>query len=719
MDIAQFIAQFLYRIRYWLLWGTLFVTGLVIYFTQFLPYSYTAEGSLFAGVTSATTIDGASVSLSSINSTFDNLIGLAKSQSTLGKVSVRLLANALTYGEEWHDNRYIEAKHYRQLLATVPPEVLALVDRKDVKKTTDRLFAYRKEDKNNYIYALFAGNAPYYSYKALDEVIAERESSSDILNIEYTTSDPGMAHQTVIILIEELKKEYEILRFKATNDVIAYFEEQVRLAKIRLTEEEDKLMNYCVQERVINYGEETEALANTRYAVDDRKEMALREYESARALLEMLEEKMDIRAKIIRDNTQLLNDLNRVSELNQDIIEQEIFIKSPEQSEKLKRDKASLKKVEDRISHLSDNLNEYNFSKEGVGIDDMVSEWLQALVNEAKYGAELKVLRDRQQDIFDQYSHMSPIGTQVGRMERAIGIAEDNYRNQIHGLSEAVLRKRNIEMTTSNLQVIADPVFPLTDNGRKRALYVLIAFIGSIIFITTYFLLIELLDRTLRDASRSRRLTGLPVLGAFNGISNLKFRGFLKSCNRLAAAYTCRRLNDYLVPSRPTVINLLSMEPGEGKSFLAQYFAAYWELEDMDVRIVKAGIDFQTDIPEYVYAQKLDDIWIKNDAEKEADIILVEYPATSTASLPLSVLKQADMNLLVANACRLWSKSDEHRLKPVRKALGDTPLFLYLNNADREVVESFTGNLPPQTAVHSFFSRLAQLGLTSKPAAVK
>lgn len=44
---------------------------------------------------------------------------------------------------------------------------------------------------------------------------------------------------------------------------------------------------------------------------------------------------------------------------------------------------------------------------------------------------------------------------------------------------------------------------------------------------------------------------------------------------------------------------------------------------------------------------------------------------------------------------------------------------MYLNNADREVVESFTGELPPHTPVHSFFSRLAQLGLTSKSAAVK
>ena len=283
-------------------------------------------------------------------------------------------------------------------------------------------------------------------------------------------------------------------------------------------------MEYCVRERVINYGEETKALAITRYEVDDRREIALREYEGAVALRTMLEKKMDIRAKIIRDNTNLLNELNRISELNQDITQQEIFSKSSTPSEKLLRDKAALRETEERISHISDNLNEYNFSKEGVGIDDMVHEWLQACVKEAKCKAELKVLRERQMDIFDQYVHMAPVGTQVNRMQRAIGIAEDNYRNQIHGLAEANLRKRNIEMNTSNLQVIADPVFPLTDNGRKRALYVLIAFISSLVFIFTYFLLIELLDRTLRDAYRSRRLTGLPVLSAFNGVSNLKYQ---------------------------------------------------------------------------------------------------------------------------------------------------------------------------------------------------
>ena len=46
-----------------------------------------------------------------INSTFDNLINLGKSRGTLEKVSLRLLANSLTFGEEWKDNQYIQAKH--------------------------------------------------------------------------------------------------------------------------------------------------------------------------------------------------------------------------------------------------------------------------------------------------------------------------------------------------------------------------------------------------------------------------------------------------------------------------------------------------------------------------------------------------------------------------------------------------------------------------------
>lgn len=719
MDIIQFLAQFFYRIRYWLLWGTIIVTLAVVYFTQFLPFSYTVNSSLYAGVTNTTNIDGSQVL--NINSTFDNLINIAKSKGTLEKVSVRLLATNLVYGDEWKDNQYIQAKHYRQLTQLVPKEVMSLVDRSSLDKTIENLKKYRKEESNNFVYSIYSRPFPFYSYKALSQINVERLGTSDIIDITYTSSDPGITQNTIKILEDELIKAYEILRFSATNNVIAYFEEQVRLAKNKLTAEEDNLMLYNVEKEVINYPEQTKALAGTKYAVDDRFESARRTYESARKLREMLENKMDVRAQIIRTNTNLLQELEKVSTLNQNIMEREIFSsdKTYNTNPKLQQDKQSLKKAEDNISKLSDNLNEFEFSKEGVGIQNMVDEWLTACVNEAKAEGEFRVLEDRQVDISDQYRIFSPVGTQVGRKERAVGIAEDTYREQLRGLSEANLRLQNIKMSTANLQIIAPPEYPLTDNGRKRIFFILAAFIGSAIFITTYFLLIELLDRTLRDTERSQRLTGLPVMAAFNGVSNLKYRGFLKVCNRLAAAYCCRQMNKFLQPGRPTIINLLSMEPGEGKTFLSKYFMDYWETENIRVRIVRYGIDFETESNEYIRAQQLSNFWNLNEAEQIPDVILIEYPAVCSASLPLPVLKDADLNLLIANACRLWGKDDNNRLQPLKEGLGDTPLYLYLNNADREVVESFTGELPPQTPIHSFFSRLSQLGLTSKKAAVK
>lgn len=717
MDILLFISQFLYRIRYRLIWGSAIVTGLVVYFTQFLPYSYSVRGSIYTGVSTQTSLDGTSTNYASIASSFDNLINIGKSQQTLQEVSLRLLANALTYGEEWNDNHYIQAKHYRQLIEMTPREVLALADRTDVNKTLEKLKAYRKEDRHNFVYRMLNSHVAFYSLSALDNITIRRADNSDILHINYTSADPGMTQQTVVFIIEELKKAYELLRFKSTNDVIAYFEGEVKKSKEQLNKAEDDLMYYNVNQQVINYGEETKSLAGTRYEVDDRVELAERTWKSAVALRKMLDDRMDTRANMIRNNSALLQELNQVSNLNQQIMEQEIF--NPNGVSSDSKERKALALTEKRISQISDSLNSYSFTKEGVGIEDMVNEWLAACVNEAKAKAELEVLKKRQEEIMEQYARMSPIGTQVNRKERAIGIAEQTYRIQLDGLAKANQRLKNIEMSTSNLQTVAPPAYPLSDNGRGRSMYIIIAMIGSMLFIISYSLIIEVIDRTLRDAFRSNRLTNLPVIAAFNGISNLKYRGFLKACNRKAAAYSCRRLNKYLRPGETSVINLISIYPKEGKSFLAKYFADYWRKEGLIVRIVDHNIDFVPTDRSYSQAKHLSDFWIKNEAEETPDILIVEYPPMQNAGLPISTLQEANVNLLIANAQRLWRDSDTEVITPIKESLQDVPLMLYLNNADREVVESFTGELPPKLPVHSFFSRLAQFGLTSQKPAIK
>ena len=77
MDISLFKSRFLYRNRYQLLFGSLIVTILVAYFTQFMPKNYTVKTAIYTGIVSGSSIsvtdDATSASVQNVSNTFDNL----------------------------------------------------------------------------------------------------------------------------------------------------------------------------------------------------------------------------------------------------------------------------------------------------------------------------------------------------------------------------------------------------------------------------------------------------------------------------------------------------------------------------------------------------------------------------------------------------------------------------------------------------------------------
>lgn len=46
---------------------------------------------------------------------------------------------------------------------------------------------------------------------------------------------------------------------------------------------------------------------------------------------------------------------------------------------------------------------------------------------------------------------------------------------------------------------------------------------------------------------------------------------------------------------QPTVVSLLSINPREGKSFLAKYFIEHWQSEGLQVRLVRHDLDFEAE----------------------------------------------------------------------------------------------------------------------------
>ena len=704
MDITLYISRFIYRIRHQLVFGTLIITALVAYFSQFLEKKYTVTTSIYTGITSNTGLnDETRPDWQAVNNTYDNLVNLTKSRGTLENVSLKLLALNLMHGDPEIDNLYITANNYKKLIASVPEEILHLVDTASLDKTVNLFKEYKYSDSRNYLHELFNGSSAFYSYNALSSIIIRRQGNSDLIEIAYTSTDPGITWNTVKLVSEELKYSYNNLRYQTANDIVKYYEEELKKLRVQLNKQENELTDYNVKNSVINYIEQTKAIAHSFADFENRYEETRRNYESSSSIIKNLEQYMDIRTKLVKSNEEFINTLAEVSRISGKITEIETFTSDEmlSKDQELVKYREELRDAEKKIGVITNNINSYKESKEGLAIEGLVQEWLNQTLIQAKAQADLKVLNERKNDFADQYKNYSPIGTRINQQEREIHVTEQSYLEVLHALNMAKMKQKNLQLTSSNLNTISDASYPLFSDKGKRFLLVIAAFIGSIIFIIGLNLVIELLDRTLRDAERARRLTGMNILGAFTGRnSQLKYRGFVKTCNRISAAYACNRLTPYIKKGDTLCINILSLEEKEGKTFISRYFQESWEELGFNVKYLRVGQDIPIDASLFM-AEHIDK---HIQLESRPDILIVEYPSIQQYGVPSHLLGSSQVNLLVANACRVWKNSDTELVKYLRDITEGTALYLYLNNATRRGRGRFHGAITPSN-IYAIFRK--------------
>lgn len=521
MNVTLYIVRFLYRIRYLLIFGSVIVTGLVIYFSRFIPKTYTVKATIYTGIVSDTGLnsDQQPANWKSVENMFDNLVKLTQEKGIQKNIAIKLLAINLVHGDLDQDNVYIRAKNYQNLIKIIPEDLLQLVDKTSEEKTIDNFMKYMKNDPENFLYGLLNGNGPFYSYNKLSSLVAKRLDNSDLIEISYQTTDPGITLNTIKLIYDELRSAYEDIRYKTTNDIVAYYEKELNRQQAKLSNLEDKLVNYNVANSVINYPEQTKAIANSYSEFENRYEATRRAYESADRVIQDMEQYMNIRTKLVKANDDFIQALNEISTINGKITEIETFSSEEMQSKntELQEYKLQLKNAEQKIASLTTMINSYKESKEGVAINGLVDEWLRQTIVKTKAKAELDVLDQRRKVYDEQYKIYSPIGTQIDRQQREIKVLEQSYLQMLHALNMAKMKQKDIQLTSATLRLISEPTFPILSDKSKRSLLVIASFFGSILFIIGFNLLIELLDRTLRDADRARRLTGLPVLAAFTG----------------------------------------------------------------------------------------------------------------------------------------------------------------------------------------------------------
>ena len=718
MDIFRYIVRFLYKIRWYLVILPLISLVVAWFLTRNMERIYDANTTIYTGMLTGYNIEGGTGTAggnAQIN--IQNLLLIISTDKTIEEVSLRLFARCMMYGNAKKDNNYITAEHFRILDASVPADVKGLINYKSEDLTYSNLKAYEKATQNNYLFGLLNSH-PYFGIDRITSKLkAMQLSHSDLIDIAYSSNDPGICYNTLDILNEVFGRQYQRLRYGETNNVIKYFEREVAKLYKQLTYAENDLIRYNIKHRIINYQEQTKELAG----LEGRQQITTNELRmnmvTTQALITYLQRQLGNRQQVIESNkdfTSLVREISRLQSRisNLRLMNSETGGSESEAQIELSKAESQLREATEKVKNLTHVIEKNNYSTDtGVKASSLIDKWLEQVLLLEQTKAEINAQEIMRESIDKQYMHYSPIGATIDRKHRHIGFVESNYIEMLRALNAARLRQRNLQMTTASLTILNPPAFPLNAQPTNRIMILLGAFMLTFLLTAVYFFIIELLDRTLRDRMRSERITQIPVMGCFPQESTLRYRRFNKTIADMALRQLSKALLPYFKEGQQNVLNLLSTDAANGKSYLAQELENYWVSIGLQVRRLTYDEDFLAEDSRYIMAKDVKDLC--PDIQPN-EIAIIEYPNLDDNAVPSALLNLANINLMVTRANRTWKDVDQKTLKELQSRLTDqNTLFMYLTEASRYAVEEFVGQLPPYTKFNNFIYRLSQLGLTA------
>ena len=718
MDLFRYIVRFLYKIRWYLIILPLIALVVAWFSTRHMERIYNTNTTIYTGMITAYNIEGGTGAAGGQSQTnMTNLILLITTDATIHEVSLRLFARCMMYGNPNKDNNYISAEHFRQLNNSVPAEVKALINHNSENATYANLKAYEKPSADNYVFGL----TNYHPWFGINSITARLKviqlNRSDIIDIGYSANDAGIAYNTLDILNEVFARQYAQLRYGETNNVIKFFEREVaRLYRI-LTNAEDDLIRYNVEKRIINYGEQTKVLAGMDGAQKTSDNNLLIDKTTTRALMDYLERQLGDRAKIIKANKDFTNQVTDISRIqsrisNLRLMSSEGGGSGVESQLELAKAERMLQEATQNVKGLVKDIEAGTYSTDGgVKASTMIDRWLEQVLLLEKTKAHESAQDIMRQKLDKEILYYAPIGATLGRKDRHISFIEGNYMEMLKALNAARLRQKNLQMTTATLRVLNPPMFPMNAQPTNRMMILLGAFMITFMLTAMYFFIIELLDRTLRDRMRSERITKIPVMGCFPKESTLRYRRFNKTIADMALRNLSKSLLPHFKEGQQNVLNLLSTDAANGKSYVAQELENYWISIGLQVRRLTYDEDFLAEDSRFIMANDIKDICpdiLPN------EIAIIEYPNLDDNSIPSGLLNMGTINLMITRANRTWKDVDQKALKELQSQLKDqNTLFMYLTECQRYAVEEFVGQLPPYTKFNNFVYRMSQMGLTA------
>ena len=672
------------------------------------PKTYKSSTTIYTGIVSGYDVLASESSGSrdwmSVNNAIDNLISVIMAESTLSNVSMRLLARNICHLESENLGEFMTKESAMELRNILSPEVRELTVPEDEEATYKNYIKAFESSRDNWFKQMFHWNHRHYSFSALSKIEVNRVGNSDMLRMTYSSDDKFIAYNTLTILQTEFIKQYLAIRYQQTTDVVSYFETELETIKSDLTRKENELTRYYIDNGVINYQEQTKMVAERQKDLDGLVEQVMRERDGAEEKIKLLEDKLGNVTDVYANNASFIGQIHALNNLYTQI--------SPQDSLDTNLNKR-ISEEEQKLKRISSEISAAQYSKEGLGNDVLINEWISAILIKSKADAELDILFANKDDMDKEVKRFSPIGTSIKRQEREITFSEQNFLSNLKSLNDAKLREKNLQLTSATFRVLTPPTVAMNPEKTKTKLYAMIAFVFMFALMCGITIVMEEFNRKPYDQDSARKLIKLPVIGAYPLVK--KETENMEISKTLAMRHLGNTITSYFNRNQSVnIINVFSVDKGEGKSTVCKAIYDYFDNLDTKPVLVNWEKDFESNTKYYMLANSIYDFCVNEDNMElmpEANVIIVEYPPLKDASFPTKVIDTSAINILVADSKRDWTGMRGLMIGELKRFNKGNNLGIILNNSDIDTVGSFTGMLPPFTRLHKLRFTFWNLGM--------
>jgi len=582
----------------------------------------------------------------------------------------------------------------------VPPGV----NKSDFDRTVKNLTRYYKLNDENFIYELLNFHHKNYSISSiLQNLNVSRMNSSDFIRVTYQSDEPGICQQTLKILTSVFITNYKSLRVNQTDAVVSYFQEQVDSANSKLQKAEDRLLKFNQKNNIINYYEQSKAIAGQKEDLDLFYQNEQIRISSSLAAIREIETKLASSDSIYLSSDEISKRRKKLTQVQEKIlINQMTSDFDPYTSGKLKQLELEAQSIKNQIKLYIDKLYLYNHSPQGIPIKTVLTEWFNNAITYQEAKASLSVLQRRKKDFLRVYQIMAPLGAMLKRIEREIKVAEQSYLELLHSLNMAKMKQQNLEMST-NIKTVDDPYFPISANASRTKLLIIIAGMIGFVIVAFIIVMLEYFDTTIKSPNRVESITKLKLASAFpvfvpgsqsydyNFISNRLIEILIQNI-KLNIAH-----QSIYSAEKPYLILIFSTRDQSGKTTIAtklinklrslgenSLYLNYTKESGKKVNSENEDvINYKID-NKFVSISHIKDLletkYLRSENSKY-DYIILEIPSIIFNSYPLELMNTVDLSLLVVKAKDQWQKADIAALNTMKEVSKENPLII-LNQAE-------------------------------------